>query len=417
MDHISVGREAEEAMVGWIISYSEIPHGLTAADFYHELPRRMFEVCQRCLEQGESPTYLTLWKDLEEAGIKDAAVLASRVTDELSFFRHEGPALCRRIKNRSVKRKVRAWAQEITAAVDNGKTTDEVLDMLSVVPAILDETKRQTPTISDAFRELDEYQSGLLPGRINCGLNDLDEYAPAADELVVVAGRPGMGKTALAVNLGERYAARKIPVLFVSMEMSGSAIHQRRLAAYNRVSLSRMRTAGAMEKDDWNRVTESCQQHLKDAPFHVAAGSYRPADILAEIRRAKTGLGVKVVFIDHLTKIDYPQGERWELEIGRFTTQLARLCKDEQMVVFALSQLNRKLENRTDKVPMLSDLRDSGRIEEDADMVWFLYRDSYYTKDHTDKSFQVGIAKNRNGPTGVVELIFEKKYGLFLPKL
>lgn len=249
------------------------------------------------------------------------------------------------------------------------------------------------------------------------GFNDLDEMTAGlqASDLVIVAGRPSMGKTALAMNFVEHAAIdQSVPVAFFSMEMPGTQLAMRLLASLSRVNAQRLRT-GKLHDDDWPRLT-STMSMLSELPIYVDdTPALSPLEIRTRARRLYREHGLGMIVIDYLQLMQAPEGtENRATEISAITRSLKTLAKELNVPVVALSQLNRSLESRPNKRPVMSDLRESGAIEQDADVIFFIYRDEVYNDDSNDKGIaEIIIGKQRNGPIGTVKLTFLGEYTRF----
>ncbi len=253
--------------------------------------------------------------------------------------------------------------------------------------------------IPTGFAELDELTAGLQPS-----------------DLIIVAARPAMGKTTLALNIAE-YAAMKSrkAVAVFSMEMSSSQLAFRLISAMGRVNATRLRT-GQLEDEDWSRVNSAIRM-LSDAKIFIDdTPALSPDELRSKARRFKREHDLGLVVVDYLQlmQVAGSSSDNRTNEISEISRGLKALAKELNVPVIALSQLNRGLESRTDKRPQMSDLRDSGAIEQDADVIMFIYRDEYYKKDSEDKGLaEIIIAKQRNGPTGVTKLRFFGEYTRF----
>ena len=254
--------------------------------------------------------------------------------------------------------------------------------------------------VPTGFRELDKLTSGFQPGN-----------------LVIVAARPSMGKSALALCSAVNIAVRHgIPVALFTLEMSKSEVTQRLMCSEGKVESQRLRT-GKLAQDDWSRLTAACDKLMK-APIYVDdTGSVTMMDIRSKSRCLKSqhpNLGL--IIVDYLQLMTSGQTvENRVQEVSQISRQLKVLARDLDVPILALSQLSRAVEQRHDKRPILSDLRESGSIEQDSDVVMFVYRDEYYNPEETDQQglAEVHIAKHRNGPTDTVKLSFLKRYAKF----
>jgi replicative DNA helicase len=252
--------------------------------------------------------------------------------------------------------------------------------------------------VSTGFKDLDDMTSGLQPG-----------------DLVIVAGRPSMGKTSLAMNIAENAAlASKVPVAIFSMEMPGEQLAMRMMASLGRINAHKVRT-GKLDDDDWPRLTHAIGL-LAEAPMFIDdTPALNPLELRTRARRLKREHGLGMIVVDYLQLMQAPEsGENRATEISAVTRSLKSLAKELNVPLIALSQLNRSLEQRPNKRPVMSDLRESGAIEQDADVIFFIYRDEVYNEDSPDKgSAEIIIGKQRNGPTGKVKLTFLGEYTRF----
>jgi replicative DNA helicase len=235
-------------------------------------------------------------------------------------------------------------------------------------------------------------------------------------DLIVLAGRPSMGKTALAINMAESAAlqAKKAVAVF-SMEMSATQLAFRLVSSLGRINQQQLRT-GDLAEEDWPRVTQAITLLSESKLFIDDTPALSPVDLRSRARRLhREHGGLGLIVIDYLQLMQVPGSkENRATEISEISRGLKALAKELNVPVIALSQLNRSLEQRTDKRPMMADLRESGAIEQDADVIMFIYRDEYYNKESPDKgTAEVIIGKQRNGPTGMVRLAFLGQYTKF----
>jgi replicative DNA helicase len=234
-----------------------------------------------------------------------------------------------------------------------------------------------------------------------------------AGDLIVLAARPSMGKTALALNIAEHVAVHEtLPVVIFSMEMGASQLALRMVGSLGRIDQQRLRT-GALRDDEWGRLSEAVERLAKVSIFIDESGSLSPTELRARARRQARQYGqLGLIVVDYLQLMSGSEGTNEENRatvIGEISRALKSLAKELKCPVLALSQLNRSVESRTDKRPMMSDLRESGAIEQDADVIMFIYRDEYYNKDSKEPGVaEIIIAKQRNGPTGTERLVFLK---------
>jgi replicative DNA helicase len=234
-------------------------------------------------------------------------------------------------------------------------------------------------------------------------------------DLIIIAGRPSMGKTSLAMNMAENAAVgHKVPVAVFSMEMPGAQLAMRMMASLGRINAHRVRT-GKLDDDDWPRLT-SAVSLLNESPIFIDdTPGLTPMELRARARRLKRDKGLGLIIVDYLQLMQSSEAEENRAtEISNITRALKGLAKELNVPVIAMSQLNRSVEQRTDKRPVMSDLRESGAIEQDADVILFIYRDEVYNKDSPDKgTADIIIGKQRNGPIGDVRLTFLGEYTRF----
>lgn len=387
--------------------------GLQPEDFYYQKHRLIYAVLRDMARRGEPIDYLTVedrlraTEKLEEIG---GATYLSTLTDATPTLTNvEGYAAIVSEKGRA--RRLIAGMHELTKRIYEGETSSEVAPDLAKLLGIGTDGQYREYDAKEGYEDLEKYQSGEMPGLINVGFDCLDPYLPTCEELTLIAARPSIGKTALALEMAERIAERTRDgaVLFVSAEMSGQGITYRRVYYRTGVPTGRMRRKNGLYGDDHKRIADAFGE-ISESNMKVYAGVFRPLDVGALIRAEAIRGGIKAVFIDHLGKLRFPRKERQDIEYGDVTETLASTAKELKIPIFLLHQLNRKVEGRESKRPTLADLRDSGRIEQDADNVWLLYRDNRYDTNAGD-TFEIIVAKTRDGPIGVAEARFDVATG------
>ena len=266
-------------------------------------------------------------------------------------------------------------------------------------------------TLLDRVQEMADNPNDVTG--VPTGFYDLDRMTAGfqAGDLVVLAARPSMGKTALAINIAEHVALNEgLPVAVFSMEMGAAQLAVRVVGSIGRIDQSHLRT-GKLTDDEWPRLTEAIER-LRTVSLHIdESAGLNSAQLRANARRLARKCGkLGLIVVDYLQLMSGTDsdGENRATELGEISRGLKTLAKELQCPVIALSQLNRSVESRPDKRPMMSDLRESGAIEQDADIIMFIYRDEYYTKDACKEPgvAEIIIAKQRNGPTGTVKLAF-----------
>jgi replicative DNA helicase len=406
------------------------------AAFYREANRRVFRGMLRLYSRGEVIDPVTLSDELRSAGELEAvggmpylARLVDAVPTSANIEYH-----CRILRDKAVLRKLIEAATEIVQEAYEAPAgeVDDTLDRAEQrIFQIAQSSERQgfvwiKEILWPAFERIEELQRS--PGSVTgvaSGFPDLDNMTAGFQrgDLVVVAGRPSMGKTALALNFAQHAAIDKeVSVALFSLEMSKEALVQRLLCAEGRVDSGRLRR-GRLQDDEYARLATAAG-HLNTAPIWIDdTPSISPLELRAKARRLAAEVDLGLVIVDYLQLMAGPRNvENRQQEISAISRSLKAVSKELDVPVIALSQLSRAPEQRTDKRPVLADLRESGAIEQDADLVLFVYREEVYRKE-TDMVDEKGeslegrteliVGKQRNGPTGVVNLYFHKTYTLF----
>ncbi|MBQ1764131.1 MAG: replicative DNA helicase, partial [Aquincola sp.] len=271
-----------------------------------------------------------------------------------------------------------------------------VMQLIDRVTELAENGAEEVTGVRTGFYDMDRMTAGLQPG-----------------DLIVLAARPSMGKTAFALNIAEHVAVNEgLPAVVFSMEMGASQLALRMVGSLGRIDQQHLRT-GALRDDEWGRLTEAVDKLSKASVFIDETPALNPAELRARARRqARTCGKLGLIVIDYLQLMSGTSSSNEENRatvIGEISRGLKALAKELQCPVIALSQLNRSVETRTDKRPMMSDLRESGAIEQDADVIMFIYRDEYYNKDSKEPGVaEIIIGKQRNGPVGTVKLTFLK---------
>lgn len=423
--------EAERAVLGAILidheSINKVLEILQADDFYVEGHRKIFETMVALSERNEPTDFLTVGNYLQNKGQLDyvggAAVLSS-LTDTIPSSANV-VSYARIVREKALVRRLIAAASEIaTLSYESGEDAERLLDHAEKMIFDLSENKmRRTfamvkEVVKDSFKRIEKLFenkkqiTGLPSGfpdfdHITCGLQP--------DELIILAARPSMGKTALALNLAE-YAAihEKSTVAIFSLEMSKEQLVIRMLCSQARIDSARLRK-GELHEQDWPMLTKAAG-HLSDIRLFID-DSPAPTvlEMRAKARRLKREHGLDLIIVDYLQLVR-PSGnsQSREQEISEISRSLKALAKELHLPVLALSQLNRAVENRQNKRPQLADLRESGAIEQDADVITFIYRDEVYDPNSPDKGVaELIIGKQRNGPTGMCKLAFLNQYTKF----
>ncbi len=426
--------EAEQSVLGGLMldnaAWDEIADRVSEQDFYRKDHRLIFRAIASLAENSKPFDVLTLSEWFAQNGVGEGEIgltyLAelARNTPSAANIRHYADI----VRERSVLRQLVTVSGEISSsafAPDGRSVGDLLAEAEQKIFQIADQGKRakkgfrsMSDLLSKAVDRLDElYQSGSNITGISTGFNDLDDRTSGLQkgDLVIVAGRPSMGKTAFSMNLVEFAAVKQqLPVAVFSMEMPGEQLAVRMMSSFGRINASRLRT-GKLEDEDWPRVT-SAVTLLQSAPIYIDdTPSLTPTDLRARARRLMREHGLGMIVVDYLQLMRAPgSGDNRANEIADISRNMKALAKELEVPVIALSQLNRSLEQRPNKRPVMSDLRESGSIEQDADLILFLYRDEVYNEDSPDRgTAEIIIGKQRNGPIGTVRASFRGEYTRF----
>ena len=431
--------EAEQAVLGGLLldndAFDRIGDVLAETDFYRQDHRLIYRHAYRMVEKSKPADVVTVAESLEScnelAGIGGLAYLSALAQSTPSSANIRRYAEI--VRERAVMRKLAEVGSAIaeSAYSSAGRSARELLDEAEARIFEIGEAGARTrhgfqelpPLLTEVVERIDylhaqENQSDVTG--VATGFADLDRQTSGLQpgDLVIVAGRPSMGKTALALNIAEHVALElQLPVGVFSMEMSGSQLAMRLIGSVGRLDQHRLRT-GRLEDDDWRRLTHGVGR-LNDAPIHIdETAALNALELRARARRLARscgGPGLGLIVIDYLQLMTAASaGENRATEISEISRSLKALAKELRVPVIALSQLNRSLEQRPNKRPMMSDLRESGAIEQDADLILFIYRDEVYNAESADKGVaEIIIGKQRNGPTGVVKLTFRRELTRF----
>ncbi|MGL6030501.1 MAG: replicative DNA helicase [Legionella sp.] len=427
--------EAEQSIIGGLMLdnqvWDKISSKLCDTDFYRTEHRILFRAVQALAKKEQPFDVVTLLdtlksnNELDDAGGETYLFELANNTPSVANVN----AYADIVREKSVQRQLIGVATEIADSAYNpvGRGVSELLDLAETrVFAIGEQTggdggpENIKSILVRAVEKIDAlYHSGDAITGMATGLSRLDEMTSGLQpsDLVIVAGRPSMGKTTLVMNMAEHAAIQSgKPVLVFSMEMPSDSLAMRMMSSLGRIDQHRIRT-GKLEDDDWPRVTSAVHM-LSEAPLYIDdTPAMSPAEMRARARRlAKEHGSVGLIVVDYLQLMKVPGfgAENRTAEISEISRSLKALAKELHCPVIALSQLNRSLEQRADKRPVMSDLRESGAIEQDADLICFIYRDEVYHEDSPDKgTAEIIIAKQRNGPIGRVRVAFIGKYTRF----
>ena len=425
-------QEAESSVLGGLLldnnSWDKVGDLLVEADFYRYEHRLVFASITSLVNSNRPADVITVFEQLQSQGKAEEVgglaylnSLAQYVPSSANIRRY-----AEIVRERSILRKLVSVSDEIaTSALNtNGRPVTNILDEAEQkIFSIGEEGSR----MRQGFQSMDKLVVQLLdrveemsknPNDITgvpTGFFDLDRMTSGmqAGDLLVLAARPSMGKTALAINIAEHVALHEdLPVAVFSMEMGASQLAIRIVGSIGRIDQGRLRT-GKLIDDEWPRLSDAIER-LKTVSLSIdETPGLTTSELRASARRLARSCGkLGLVVVDYLQLMSGSgggDGENRATELGEISRGLKMLAKELQCPVIALSQLNRGVEQRTDKRPMMSDLRESGAIEQDADVIMFIYRDDYYNKDSKEPGVaEIIIAKQRNGPTGTVKLTFLK---------
>jgi replicative DNA helicase len=426
--------EAERSVIGALLissdSWDGVAEVVAAADFYRPEHRAIFRQIALLVDRGEPVDVVTVSDRLLATGELDAAGGHTYLAElaEQTPTASNVRAYAKAVRERSVLRQLINAAQDIASAGFNpeGRSSEELVD----------EAERLIMQISESGQKAGGPQGmeGLLKGAIDrieelyntggditgltTGFIDLDRMTSGLQpsDLVIVAGRPSMGKTSFAMNLVENAAlASDRPLMVFSMEMPAEQLVIRMLSSLGRIDQSRVRT-GKLEQDDWPKLASATEKLKGTQVFIDDTPALTPTELRSRVRKLVREQGdLGMIMVDYLQLMRVAgSGEGRTAEISEISRSLKAIAKEFKVPVVALSQLNRSLEQRPNKRPVNSDLRESGAIEQDADVIMFIYRDEVYNEDSPDKGVaEIIIGKQRNGPIGSCRLSFQGQFTRF----
>ncbi|UCH49202.1 MAG: replicative DNA helicase [Betaproteobacteria bacterium] len=429
--------EAEQSVLGGLLldnsAWDRIADFLSESDFYRADHRQIYHHITRLIEANRPADAITVaeslesTKDLESVGgLAYIGALAQNTPSAANIRRY-----AEIVRERAIMRKLAETASNIAELAYNpmGREPAQLLDEAeSRIFSISEQGARgrqgfvdMQPVLTQVVERIDLLYNRDNPSDVTgvpTGFADLDRMTSGFQpgDLVIVAGRPSMGKTALALNMAEHVALDAgLPIGIFSMEMSAAQLAMRLLGSIGRLDQHKLRT-GRLAEDDWRRLTDAVGR-LSEAPIHIdETAALNALELRARARRLHRQYGqLGMIIVDYLQLMSATaQGENRATEISEISRSLKALAKELNVPVVALSQLNRSLEQRPNKRPVMSDLRESGAIEQDADLILFIYRDEVYNLDSPDKGrAEIIIGKQRNGPIGTVMLTFQGEHTRF----
>ena len=427
--------EAEESLLGNIMLYKDamretVDSGIAVDDFYLEKHQSIYNIMSSMYENRESIDTVSLTTKLKDFGIYDkvggidyvmqlanATIAATNTKEYINI-----------IKNKSLARKVIKVGEQISKdAFDSSVSVDEMLE--NVERKVTDVTRSKTAAefysgeqlFDDTLKHVQKIQdAGSRITGVRTLYNDLDNRTAGFQkgDLIILAARPSMGKTALALNFAVNSASiNPGSIAIFSLEMPAEHVAMRILAAKAKVEIQKIRT-GFLNDEEWSRLNEASQELKRQNFFIDDTPGIKVSDMYAKCRKLARDNNLYMVIIDYIQLIQTTgKSESRQQEVSDISRKLKAMARELNVPVIALSQLSRNVEQRENKRPMLSDLRESGAIEQDADLVMFLYREDYYKREeernNEREDVELILAKHRNGPTGSIKLAFEKNINAF----
>jgi replicative DNA helicase len=425
--------EAEESVLGAMLlsptAVGTVGEILDASDFYRESHAKIFRAALGLWSKGEPVDAITLANELDERGQLEDIGGQARVAELAALVPSTSNVehYARIVKEMATLRGLVRIGQEITRL--GHERQGEVSDLVDRAEQMVFELGQQRETsdfshidvlLKESFERITQlYEAGVDITGVPSGFRELDMLTSGFQpgNLVILAARPSMGKSALGLCMAANLAVRhETPVALFTLEMSKSEVTQRMMCSEAKVESQRLRT-GRLAPDDWPRLTAACDRLMK-APIYVDdAGSTTIMEVRSKARRLKSrepNLGL--IIVDYLQLMTSgATAENRVQEVSQISRALKVLARDLDVPILAMSQLSRAVEQRHDKRPILSDLRESGSLEQDSDLVFFVYRDEYYLGEESEQQglAEVILAKHRNGPTGLVKLSFLRRYAKF----
>lgn len=426
--------EAEQTVLGALLmdgsAVEKTLNIILAEDFYYEANSEIYDAI-KTVHQFDIPVdIITVTNELKKrskleqtGGIEYLASLTENIVSTKSIS-----AYLDIIKEKSTLRKIINISNEL---IEKGyKENDDVQNLIDLAESRIfslsqnrgsNDFSKVKDVLITVFNQLEERAKvkGSVTG-IDTGYRDLNRMTAGfqRSDMIVLASRPAMGKTSLALNLAMNAAKTGSSVALFSLEMSKEQYIQRLISLESLVEISKFRT-GALEDDDWLSLANVMNSISSANIFIDDTASISLFDLISKCRRLKIDKGLDLIIIDYVQLMSYgAKSESRQQEISNISRGLKQLAREINCPVLALSQLSRSVEQRPDKRPLLSDLRESGAIEQDADIVMMLYRDEYYNKEESEKKgiAEVILAKHRNGPVGTVELVFIDRFTKFSDK-
>lgn len=424
--------EAEQAVLGaMLLSHDAVivaMEKLQSQDFYRDVHRIIFEAMEHLHRENKEIDVITLpdelkrMKKLDDVGGLEYVLNLPNLVGSAANIEYYANIVAEKALARNL---ISTCTELTTEAYDGQKETEALLDDAERRILQLSDTKNRGDFASvgavvevtlDKITKLYENKAGLTG--LPTGFRDLDRMTSGLQpsDLILVAARPSMGKTAFTLNIAQNVGVRQHKtVAFFSLEMSQEQLVQRLLCQIAHIDSQKLRTGQLNSDEEWTRLTDACDK-LYESPIYIDdTPGISVAEMRSKARRLKSEHGLDLIIVDYLQLMQGRNAESRQQEISEISRSLKALARELKVPLIALSQLSRSVESRQDKRPMLSDLRESGALEQDADIVSFLYREDYYDKETENQHItEVILAKHRNGPVGSVKLYFKNKFTLFL---
>lgn len=424
--------EAEQAVLGaMLLSHDAVivaMEKLQSQDFYRDVHRIIFEAMEHLHRENKEIDVITLpdelkrMKKLDDVGGLEYVLNLPNLVGSAANIEYYANIVAEKALARNL---ISTCTELTTEAYDGQKETEALLDDAERRILQLSDTKNRGDFASvgavvevtlDKITKLYENKAGLTG--LPTGFRDLDRMTSGLQpsDLILVAARPSMGKTAFTLNIAQNVGVRQHKtVAFFSLEMSQEQLVQRLLCQIAHIDSQKLRTGQLNSDEEWTRLTDACDK-LYESPIYIDdTPGISVAEMRSKARRLKSEHGLDLIIVDYLQLMQGRNAESRQQEISEISRSLKALARELKVPLIALSQLSRSVESRQDKRPMLSDLRESGALEQDADIVSFLYREDYYDKETENRHItEVILAKHRNGPVGSVKLYFKNEFTLFL---
>jgi len=421
--------ESEQAVLGCMLinkeSVSKAIQELTSNSFYDKSNAIIFENMQKLFNDNKNIDYVSLGNQLEKnkqlesvggyhylTGLTNGAPSAHSVDNYAKI-----------VKEKEILRRIISVAINITdEAYDSKEDANNILDKAEQILFDISKDVQKgrfmeiEPILHEVLDSWGNRKSGVLTG-VPSGFYDLDNLLTGFQDsdFIVLAGRPSMGKTALALNFSRNAAIdHNVKIGFFSLEMSSKQLVERLITSESKIDSHLVRT-GKLPKHEWKKLSNSANSLSETSLFIDDTADLNIMELRAKARQLKAEKDIDIIFIDYIQLLNAPNHESRQQEISYISRSLKALAKELNIPVVALSQLSRAVESRTDHRPIMSDLRESGAIEQDADVVLFVYRKYVYSKNEEDEGLgEIIVSKHRNGPTGLVKVTFVDKYARFM---